>query len=207
LFEAGGHAYVFHGDTVWRVAGSALRSTHVSWVSSSVAGASWPFVALVDTTTNSMAPNNVRVYRLTDGQLSASIDNTSAETVVLSSSLLAESSATPTSDMPRKLVLVYDLRTGRMITRIRDERAVAMIGRRVFSLAPRPGAHFRVHSGVTLRRLVVRPNGGPAHLVALLHGDVSWSEQHGSRLYWVEERYPDSGTVVSLRTLDLAGVK
>jgi hypothetical protein len=207
LFEAGGHAYVFHADTVWRVAGSALRPTRVRWSGSFDAGASWPFVALARTTTNVSAPNDARAYRLTNGRLIATIKNTYAESIVLSGSLLAASSSTPTSDIPRKIVLVYDLRTGRMIAGIRDERGVAMLGRRFFSLAPMPGVHFRVHSGATLRRLVVRPNGGSAHLVALLHGDVGWSEQHGSRLYWVEERYPDSGTVVSLRTLDLGDVK
>jgi hypothetical protein len=207
LFEAGGHAYVSHGGTVWRVAGSALRPTRVSWAGSFVVGASWPFVALVGTTTTANGPTDARAYRLTDGRLITTITNTHAESIVLSSALLAASSSTPTSDLPRLIVLVYDLRTRRVIARTRDERAVAMLGRRVVLFAPKRGAHFRVHSGVALRRLVVRPNGGRAHLVAALQGDGGWSEQRGSRLYWVEVRYPDSGTVISLRTLDLAGVK
>jgi hypothetical protein len=41
----------------------------------------------------------------------------------------------------------------------------------------------------------------------VLGGDVFWSELHGSRLYWVEERYLNSGLVESLRTLDLAAMR
>jgi hypothetical protein len=204
LFETGGHAYVAHGDSISKVSGSALEPTPVNLANAYVGGAAWPLVALIDRTSVVDTPTNIHVHRLADGRQVGSVQ-TLADSTVFSSSILAANALTPTADIPRRIDRIYDLRTGKQIAVIRDERPVAVLGRRVFSLAPAPGARFRVHAGVPLRRLVVRGDGGTPHFVAAIGGEVPWSEQHGSRLYWAEQRYRGSGTVTSLRTINLAG--
>ena len=131
LFETGGDAFVFHAGTLFRVDGSELKPI-LSTSANDVLGASWPLVALAKRTGDDVT---VDVYRLTDGTIVQTIFGSRTEAAVLSDSLLATRDLTA-GDL-RPLSYIYDIASGRQVALIRDERVVAILDRRILTLAPR----------------------------------------------------------------------